>query len=161
MKNTFAILLLAFVMYGCSREVPCSDATLQAGFVGFVKTDFDTVILRKYKPKDNYQHLVDTILFINDSSSLFQKKDTIFLNGAYYSYGIKAGNDWQIYLPKKHTLVSVSNIKTDQSSINCHVTIGKPDCNCINQIYSVKVDSTTLDLSNIAPHYYAYTIVIH
>ncbi len=161
MKNILIVLLLMFVVYGCSRDVPCSDTSIEVGFIGFSKNDFDTVVLRKYEANSNYQHLVDTSFFINDSSTVYQSNHTILLNTGYQPYGIKAGNDWQIYLPKKQRLIPISNIKTEQNSIKCHFTITKSQCYCINQIYSVQLNNTVVDLSTVNPNQQAYPIFIH
>ncbi len=161
MKNILIVLLLAFVLYGCSRHVPCSDTGIEVGFIGFLKSDFDSVILRKYEANSNYQQLVDTSFFINDSNTVYQRNDTILPNSGYQRYGIETGNDWQIYLPKAHRLISISNIKTEQNSIRCQFTITKSQCYCINKIYSVQLDNVVVDLSNVNPNQQAYTIFIH
>ncbi len=161
MKSLPLLLLVALFLYGCAREVTCTDTNIEIGFVGFAKSDFDTVVLRKYQPDDNYQHLIDSTVFFNDSSTIFQSNDTIRVSVGYQPDGIKAGNDWQIYLPRKNRIISISSIKSEQESIKCHFTFTKSQCYCINKIYSVKLDNTPVDLSNINTNLQPYYLYIH
>ncbi|MDQ6763785.1 MAG: hypothetical protein M3015_14315 [Bacteroidota bacterium] len=159
MKNILFLLILTIGIYGCSREVPCNDTDIELGFIGFDKSELDTLIIRKYMANDNYQHLVDTLIYPSDTSGLNQSHDTIRIRPAYDL--IKYGNDWQIFIPAKNKTILISDIKSEQKEIKCHFTFTKSNCYCINPIYSVKLDNTLIDLSGVNTALQPYYIYIH
>jgi hypothetical protein len=149
------------LIYGCSREVPCSDNSIQLGFIGFNKSDLDTLIIRKFTPNENYQHLVDTVVYLSDTNQLNQGHDTIRIATGYQEDGIKYGHDWQIFIPGKNKTILISDIVSEQRSIKCHYTITASRCYCINKIYSVKLDNIPVDLSGVNTNMEPYFVYIH
>jgi len=84
--------------------------------VGFSPGDINTFILRAYKPNDNYQHLVDTIIVQNTGTTIYTtSNDTtivcINVNSSTNQL-VVPGFDWQIYIPAKNRTVMISNIVT-------------------------------------------------
>ena len=78
MKNTIIVSVIFFSVVGCLKKVPCGDINIQTGFVGFIQSDLDTIILRKFQRDDNHRHLVDTIkIFNNNSLYSFQYRHKI------------------------------------------------------------------------------------
>ena len=98
-------------MDGCKKEVQCTNYNIDAAFIGFQKSDLDTIILRKYAPDNNFSQLIDSFILINDTSQL-QRNDTIriAIRRPDASVLMGFGNDWQIFIPSKNRVVSVSDI---------------------------------------------------
>jgi hypothetical protein len=46
---------------------PVVWADLNPTFIGFSRSDLDTLILRRYKPNDNYLSLIDTLIIANQA----------------------------------------------------------------------------------------------
>jgi hypothetical protein len=134
--------VLSVFLIGC-HVYSCEPNLINPTFIGFSATDIDTVILRAYEPNDNYQHLVDTFRVFKNKAVYTTMHDTtiVYLNVVYDGIAnqiIKAGFDWQIYIPAKKRTVSISNIMTD-------ATVGQH--HCFNDITSFVQDGQT-----ITPH---------
>jgi hypothetical protein len=161
MKNIALVTFIFLCIYGCSRNSPCSDPYVHMVFTKFTPFDLDTIVLRKYKPGDNYEHLLDTLEITFDSGKYVTSNDTtvIFLDAL--NKGIMARYDWQIAIPALSRIVAISGIVTEQNSIKCS-TVGEPlGCFCQNKIYSLKMDNTFIDLSAINQNQDYYKIYIH
>lgn len=158
MKNIALFTFMFLCIYGCAKQFPCSDTNVQMIFTAFKPADLDTIVLRKFKPADNYLHLIDSINIFYDSSVFIRSNDTtvVFLNGAMQ--GIKAHYDWQIVIPAINRTVFISDIVSEQSSGTCG---GVQACGCINKIYSLKIDNVLMDLSNLNQNFGPYHVYIH
>jgi hypothetical protein len=161
MKNIIFLFIIALLMNGCKKEVQCINYNIDAAFIGFQKSDLDTIILRKYAPDNNFSQLIDSFILINDTSQL-QRNDTIriAMRRAGASVLMGFGNDWQIFIPSKNRVVSVSHIVAEQNSIKCGFSIDPHACDCFNKISSLKQDDSVLSLINVNTNMEGYFIYI-
>jgi hypothetical protein len=111
--------LLVFFFSGC--ECFCSENTISPAFIGFSKSQIDTVILRRFTPGGTFANLIDTVVITDpsldtncchpflysiegDTTLIFNRYDTIA--------PIRAGYDWQIFIPATKSTVSISDIES-------------------------------------------------
>ena len=142
------VSLLAFfcivILTSCSRTVPCINNWVTPGFVGFSFSDLDTLIVREYKKDDNFSTLLDTALFVTDSTILSAgtSNDTTIIELNHIVGEEKylfPDHDWQIYIPAKNMLVSISNFDSPQNEHKC--VLGGDMCPpCVNPINSFLQD---------------------
>ena len=93
-------LLAVFAFVSCTKEYDCTDLQIQPAFIAFAPSDIDTFVLRKFKPVDNFQHLIDTFIVTYGYNANYQVSNdttTVFVTDGVN--GIKAGCDWQIFIP--------------------------------------------------------------
>src|SRR6476620_4333221 len=161
MKNIITLAIISLNLLGCTKKVPCVDSDIKMAFIGFTESDLDTIVLRKFQPDDNYQHLIDTINIFYDSSLYFRSNDTMFVSVYDPIRGIKAYSDWQIFIPGTTKTVLISAIVTEQMTTKCS-TLGETlNCDCLNKIYSLKRDNIFMDLSNLNPYINPYRVYIN
>ena len=153
MKIKIMILpvLLVFVFASCTKEYDCTDLQIQPAFIAFSPTDLDTFVLRKYKPADNYQNLIDTFIVNYGYNANFQvSNDTtkVFITDG--KNGIKAGFDWQIFIPARNKTVFISEIMSEKKTGKRGYGIFSldPAPGCTNEIFSVKMDNQVISFSN-------------
>ena len=155
----FSLILLN--LSGCLKKVQCVDSTIQMAFVGFTQSDLDTIVLRKFQPNDNYQHLVDTLNIFYDSTYYSRYLDTTFVFVNDPAQMIRAYNDWQIFIPATNKTVLISTIVTEQATTKCSTLGENLNCDCVNKIYSLKEDNIFIDLSNVNPYLSGYRVYIN
>lgn len=147
MTNRIIILtfLLALIFNGClcTKEFDCSDVPIQPAFIDFQLAEIDTLIIRKFKPNDNFQILVDTaIVTYND---LYRtSNDTTKIIHYQLDEGIKAGFDWQLFIPALNKTVFVSNIMGNKKSGSCGYRAVGSACMCNNDLFSAKQDNQVI-----------------
>lgn len=163
MKKLKLIVFIAIILLtGCNRTVTCSNQYITPAFIGFSISDIDTLIIREYKKDDNFLHLNDTILIINDPhvASYTTSNDTsiVVLNViSGESKYILPDHDWQIYIPAKKMTIEISNIISPQTEYACF------KCGCINPINSfVQNGQTMIPQSKNIPYFgNGYLTYIH
>jgi hypothetical protein len=159
MKNILLTIFFSLFIFGCTRTYNCGNVNLQTAFINFEKNDLDTIIFRKYPTGNNFMDLIDSTVLVYDSTTFHQSNDTFYVQ-SYPLDGIKYGNDWQIYIPAKNKIISISDINSKQIKGKCG-TLGEPlGCHCSNSVNSIKVNNQTVDLSNVNPNLIAYILYI-
>lgn len=133
MLKLIVLPLLFLIMFGCQH--PCGNSPLNPAFVGFSQSDIDTFVLRAYEANGNYDQLIDTFLISKSGPGIYTTtNDTtiveLFINNSK-SY-IRAGFDWQIYIPAENKTISISNIISNQAE--------GPSKGCLNPINSFLQD---------------------
>jgi len=99
-------------------------------------------VSRAYKRENSFQHLVDTIVITEHSSTIYTTThDTtiVNVNSSDPNHFINPNYDWQIYIPAKHRSISISNIMTDAK-------LGPRGCS--NPIISSVQDGQTIFISS-------------
>jgi hypothetical protein len=141
MKKIGLIFFISFtVITGCRRTVPCLNQYITPAFVGFKLSDLDTLVIREFKKDDNFLTLLDTMLFITDSTILLagSSNDTTIVLLNFISGEEKyifPDHDWQIYIPAKNMTDSMWNFVSPQTEQKC--TLGGDLCpTCSNPINS-------------------------
>ena len=127
MKKTVLAITFIISLAGCSREYNCTNENLHLSFIGFLKSDIDTLIIKKYAANNNFQQLINTVQFAIDTTGILQTNDTISFGGAAINNMIQYGNDWQIIIPSKNITVTISNIISPQEQGKCSAG-GKVNC---------------------------------
>ena len=161
MKPVVILTLIYLSALGCTKTVSCGDLNIQMAFIGFTPSDSDTIVLRKFQTGDNYQYLIDTLNIFFDSSLYHRFSDTTFVSLNEPGQGIKAYNDWQIFIPSTNRTLRISAIVTEQATTKCS-TLGETlNCNCINKIYSLKNDNIFVDLSSLNQYLNPYVVYVN
>ena len=157
-------LLFSLVFISCNHEIECSYVPLQPAFIGFSASDLDTFVLRKFKPNDNYQSLIDTFTVDGNYSVYRTSNDTIrvLVNDATNDgkAGILHGFDWQIFIPSTNQTLTVSDIVSEQKSTKCG-GLDKTNCYCTNQNFSAKYNGQAITFSNPVLDTGRYYLYIH
>ena len=144
MIKIMTIWVMAVVyLSGCKKS--CLNNHINMAFIGFMPGDIDTVVLRAYKPGDNYLHLVDTNLVIRYGAIYTVAGDTttVEINDSNPDHSINSDYDWQIYIPSKKRTISISNIVNIQRD-----GVGR---SCLNPIRSFVLDGQMISPGGNAP----------
>jgi hypothetical protein len=156
---TLTILSITLLL-GCHSH-SCLPNSITPVFIGFSASDIDTLILRKYKPNDNFLHLVDTAIITNPKYAYRSSNDTtvVYVNTiSGYNY-ITADFDWKIYIPSKNRTVLLSDIVSKETETSCW------KCSCISPITSFMEDGQFMipqvDSSRIFGYPIGYVAYIH
>jgi hypothetical protein len=118
------LLLGLIVFFFCGCECFCTNYTIVPAFIGFSKSQIDTVILKRFTPGGNFANLIDSAILSSDTINYhpyfyYVQGDTTLIFTYNDSIGpIQAGNDWQIYIPGTHTTINISNIENG-SQVSC------------------------------------------
>ncbi len=152
---TCLMLLLSsatLFLAGCTRAYKCADPQIQPTLIGFNATDIDTVVLRKFKPNDNYQSLLDSIVVTRGRDWAYQvSHDTTALYAIDDQQAIKTGYDWKIFIPATRKTIALSTISSESKTVDCGwglFSMDKFGCACANTIFSVKQDNQTVSFSS-------------
>ena len=101
-KGSIFILLLIFVIAGCTTEVDCENAPINPAFIAFCSSDIDTFVIKKFKANDSYQTLIDTFTVAYGWTGVYYtSNDTASVFLPDRAKEINAGFDWQIFIPAK------------------------------------------------------------
>ena len=153
---TIAILSLAILFISCTREYDCDDQQIPIAFISYLPSDIDTFVIRKFKPNDNFQTLLDTVAVKYGYYGEYLVFNDTTVVTVYSSDGIKAGFDWQVFIPAKGKTVAISQINSEKSTgkRGWGIFSMDPADPCINRIFSVKIDNQVIDFStsDIAKH---------
>ncbi len=151
-KILIVSLSVVFGLVSCSKEYDCTDFQIVPAFIGFSSSDIDTFVLRKYKPNDNYQNLVDTFKVIYGyNGQYYTSNDTTSVFVSDGKNGIKAGFDWLLFIPAKNRTILISEIVSEKKTGQCGSGIFSMDkfgCTCTNKVFSVKKDNQIINFSN-------------
>lgn len=163
MKIKILILsfLLAFSIASCTKEYNCDDLQISQAFINFLPSDIDTFILRKFKATGNYQNLVDTFIVKYSHQANYQTSNdttTVFVTDG--KNGIKAGFDWQIFIPAKNRTVFIADIVSEKKTGKRGYGIFSmdPAPGCTNEIFSARLDNQTVSFSNVGTTKYYLSI---
>lgn len=119
-RTQVSILMFLFcslTFISCFQKHSCVNSYIHPAFIGFSSSDIDTIILRAYKPNENFQHRVDTILVTNKGASIYTNdNDTtiIYQNDSDPNHWIRQGLDWELYIPAKNKTIRITNINGTQ-----------------------------------------------
>lgn len=150
---------------GCNKEYDCSNVQIQPSFIGFASSDIDTFVLRKFKPNDNLQNLIDTFI-VNGSYSLYginNDTTTVLIGDATNDgkAGILAGYDWQIYIPLTNQTFTITDIVSEKNTGKCSGGYYKSYCNCTNRNFSANFNNEPITFSNLPTESGRYYLYIH
>jgi hypothetical protein len=151
-KRFIPIAALATLLFvGCGREyqVDCVNPQIQTGFINYARSDVDTFILRKFKTADNYHTLLDTFKVTEGWSGVYSISNdttTVFIPDG--KNGLRAGFDWQIFIPATNKTIFVSDIVGEKNATTCRsgiFSMDKQGCACSNRVFSAKVGSQAIN----------------
>ena len=153
-----SVSFLTIFFTSCTKEYDCSDLQIQPAFINYLPADIDTFVLRKFKPSDNYQTLIDTFVVNYGYYGLYQtSSDTTSVLVTDGKNGIKAGFDWQLYIPATNKTVLISDIISEKKTEKRGYGIFSmdPGPSCTNAIFTAKVNNQPINFSNsdTARHY--------
>jgi hypothetical protein len=151
MSRTFFIcIVLAFLFSNCQTKVGCSEKSIQPTFIGFNPSDIDTFFLWKFNAGDNFRTRIDTFpVFTGQNAVYTSSGDTTSVLITNNQRNIKAGFDWQIYLPSLQRIISIADIQSEKNSMKCGWGIFSMDkfgCDCNNLVLSFNINSTPYHL---------------
>ena len=121
MKRFLFVGPIVFFFYGC--DCFCSNNTISPAFIGFSKSQIDTVILKRFTPGGNFANLIDSVVITDPSIDtncchpyLYSVEgDTTLIFNRYDTIGpIRSGYDWQIYIPGTGSTINITNIENGE-----------------------------------------------
>jgi hypothetical protein len=155
------IIFSSILISGCTKEYDCADLQIQPAFINFLPSDIDSFVLRKFKAADNYQILIDTFLVTHNYGFYQTSNDTTTVFITDGKNGIKAGFDWELFIPAKNKTVLISDIISEKKTEKRGYGIFSldPGPGCTNNIYSAKVNNQIINFSNSdTGRHYVYII---
>lgn len=138
------ILFISLAFSGCTKAYDCEDPQLVPAFVRFLPAEINTFVIRKYQANTNFQNLVDSIVVsLGGKSQYYTSNDTTSVFVTDGRNGIRAGYDWQLYIPARNRTVSITEIVSEKKRGKQVYGIFSMDKKpgCVNFVYSVKVDN--------------------
>lgn len=105
-ENDALFITLAVGLISCSKTITCMDPPIGLAFISFPLSDIDTLVIKKFSPGSNFQHVIDSISFFsNVTGSTVSWNDTtrISLNNQI--------GKWNLVLIGKF----LSRLRTEQS----------------------------------------------
>ncbi len=157
------LLSLMLILASCTKEYDCAESQIRSAFIGYDQADLDTIFLRKFQAGDNFQHQIDQFVVTHNYKTQYLVSNdttTVFVTDGIN--GIKAGYDWQVYIPTKNKTVAVLEILSEKKKIKCGSGIFSMDkfgCFCTNKVFSLQQDNQDITFSNSDTT--LYTIYIH
>ncbi len=149
-----ALPLLSFVLVVCSlsctKTYDCFDNSIGPAFVQYSLADIDTIIIKKYQQKNNFQNLLDSGLFtINKNAYYSFFHDTTYISLRDESLNIVQGYDWQIFLPSTNRTILITDIVSENKKGKRGVGLFSldPGVPCSNEIFSVKKDNKKVEFT--------------
>ncbi|MHA4809493.1 hypothetical protein ACX0G9_15375 [Flavitalea flava] len=124
LQTSILLGVLFSAMASCIPDKFCQPYLIDPVLIGFSTSEADTLILRRYKENDNFQHLIDTLTIVNSATNnglgagiytTLHDTTIIDINISSPYSSIVSGYDWQLYIPEKNKTISFSNIVTAQS----------------------------------------------
>lgn len=162
-KQFIPIVVLATVLFascGKEQEVDCSDPQIRTTFINYARPDIDTFILRKFKAADNYQTLVDTFKVTEGWSGVYSvSTDTTTVFIADGVHGLRAGFDWQIFIPAANKTVFISGIVSEKKTGTCRsgiFSMDKQGCGCANRVFAASNNNQPINFPDSGGNYIIY-----
>ena len=143
-----AVLMIA----ACSKEYDCAEAQIQPAFVGFAPADLDSLLLRKFTRGGNLQNLVEEFVVTGNNRTQYiitNDTTTVFITDGIH--GMKAGYDWQVFIPARNRTVRITDVNSEKKKIKCGSGIFSMDkfgCLCTNKVFSLMQDNQTISFPN-------------
>jgi hypothetical protein len=78
MKIIIPLLIISIGLMGCPEHT-CQPNYIKLVFIGFAPADIDTIVLRAYKRRDSFHHLVDTVLITDRHTAIIQPRMILLL----------------------------------------------------------------------------------
>lgn len=150
MNRPILYVFLAAVFGCCTKKYDCENAQIPVAFINYPAADMDSFVLRKFKANENYRSLLDTLLVVSGQNTYNSSaNDTTYLMVTDGKNGIKAGFDWQIFIPATNKTVLISNIISENKTGKRGYGIFSmdPAPGCINNIYSVVIDNNPVNFT--------------
>ncbi len=151
-KITLFTILLTTVFTRCTKEYNCSNGEISTSFINFIPSDIDTFIIKKYKQKDNFQNLIDSLKIVKGSTGTYAvSNDTTSVLVGDELHGIRAGFDWIIFIPAKNKSIVISEIDAENKTEKCGsgiFSMDKQGCLCRNEVFSLKKDNQKIPFPN-------------
>ena len=152
MKNFYSKVVICICMFfssaGCTTEYPCDDVQIQPVFVHYTPAETETFILRKYTAGENFRTLLDTFVVRNGYNAWYNvAHDTTSVYITDGVHGIKAGYDWQVFIPSRLRTLLITNINSENKTGKRGKGIFSmdPGPNCVNKIFSAQVNTQTIN----------------
>lgn len=119
-SNRLLFCCLLITGFGSCDHV-CPPAVLNIAFRGYVLSEVDTLIIKKYQKNSGFTVLKDTYTISNTDNTFIyvEKEDSIgihsrlVLDDKHYKY-LESGYDWEISIPSQPRTMKISNIIVDQ-----------------------------------------------
>ena len=145
-------LACSAVFFSCTKDVKCIDTVISPAFIGFPLADIDTFIIRKFEPGTNFQKQIDTSLvqhydYYQLAVTYQISHDTTFVN--VQDNGIKAGFDWEIFIPSLNRTTRLSGIVSEKRTIQCGLRSVQSNCGCSNGLFSAQQDNATITFPDV------------
>ncbi len=125
-KYILVAVLVGGFLFGtsscCEKRLYCDSEALDFAFVGFSKTEARSFILRRYKEgTEQWDTPIDTAQFVytGTTTTIGTKPDTLYFSDFRTTddlTGVKAGNDWVIYLPGARKYFYITTIFEEENN---------------------------------------------
>jgi hypothetical protein len=136
MKYVFAFIFI-FSITSCCKQRDCLPGHItEIDLASYQPADIDTIILRRFAGASNFHTLLDTLLLSPINSNTYPNGDTTRVYISDTAVAMKAGCDYEIYIPGANTLARLSKIVAPQKQ---HQVCQVCDCAqgpCFNPVTS-------------------------
>lgn len=142
------LLTLIFNACNCTKEYDCDDYPIQPAFIGFTLAEIDTLVFRRFKEKDNFRTLIDTVI-VTKNNQYQTSNDTTKIVHYELDKGIKVGFDWQLFIPAINKTVMITDIISNKKEGKCGFRAVGEACSCTNDLFSAKQDNQVITFRDI------------
>jgi hypothetical protein len=140
------------ILCSCTKEYDCVDRQILPAFVGFAQADLDSIFLRKFQAGNNFQNLVEEYVVTgNNRAQYIISNDTTTIILTDGVNDIRAGYDWQVFIPATNKTVRITEINSEKNKVKCGSGIFSMDkfgCFCINKVFSLTQDNQDISFPN-------------
>lgn len=128
----------------CKKKVYCTSESFDFAFAGFERTEIKTFVLRRFAEGDQWGKPLDSAQYVfSGSVATTNKRDTIYLSQYHTAKsigGIRAGNDWAIYLPVTGQRFFITSI-TEEDNLSELVKCNDDETSCTKKITSFVINN--------------------
>lgn len=146
MKNSRFCSLVVLIFVAACGGYDCSKAEMSLGFIGFSKTESDSIVLRKYSRGDNFRTYLDSATITPTNTQYQFTGDTLIFVVYTGNINLVSDQDYEIYFPKIAKSYRVTKITEEQTSKNWGLSCNKDGC--INPLINYELDEKFVDARN-------------
>lgn len=144
MKYFFSLIFILWLSSCCKQRDCLTGHITEIDLASFTSQDIDTIILRRFVAASNFHTLLDTVMLNPLNSNTYPNGDTTRVYILDTTVAMKAGYDYEIYIPGADTVTKVSNIIAPQKQHRVCLVCDCAQGPCFNPVTSFNLNGYTV-----------------
>ncbi len=144
-------IFILITVTACTKKCPCYPARIYLNYIGFLNSETDTVIIRRFQKGSSFLLIKDTGILSINNSGYYPHNDTMHIRTDVESLILRSGFDYELFLPATNKLSRISDINEELKEDYC---ISRNLNGCINPISSFKLDGQPALMNPAYPNVY-------